>query len=168
MPTINFIFATDGGGAAAATPISLGTVSNGGSTSDKAFYVQHDSVSDLDNCGFYIQPYLGTGYVGLNGESPDYLEILGWGTWSDTRGLMVNMDAAATATTYDISFGTSTGALATNAVQLDTRSILSGTATGTGHFPVGDTSHFTLRLAPPVEATAVGLRQFSLLMKYEV
>lgn len=168
MPTINFIFSTADSLTGIVTPVHLGTVQNTGSTSDLGVYLKHDHTADLTNCSFYIQPYLGTGYVGRNGESPDYNEVLAWGTWSNTRGLMINQDASDTTTDFDVAFSTATGNVSTRAMPLSTLAFTDGLSTEAGQFPVADTAHFTLRLCPPVEATNAGLRQFSLVMNYEV
>jgi len=163
--TVSFIFSTESQGAAISAPASLGTESNTGHTADTPIYVRHDSPTDLYDCAYYVQPYSGNGYVGLNGLSADYTELLNWGTWG-TRGLMLNQDANATDTTFDDAFSTATGHKSTNTFPVATESFLSGSATGVGHFPTGDEAHFTLRYCPPPEATQVGNRQWSIFMVY--
>jgi len=166
MTTVNFVFSTESEGAAVAAPLSLGTVSNTGSTNSLGIYISHDAEGDLSACGMYIQPYAGAGYVGLYGASPDYIEILGWGTWG-TRGLLFNMDASDTSTDLDIAIVSGTGSKSTNSVILATEAFLSESSTEDGHFPEDDEAHMTLHMAPPPEATNVAIRQFTLFMYYE-
>jgi len=165
MTVTSFVFSTQSGGGGVPAPANAGTVSNTGATQTLPVYITHDSTDELSECGVFIQPYAGGGYVGLNGPSADYAEILAWGTWG-TRGVLVNMDAMSTDPSYDVCFATDTGSKSTNAIPLDTAAFVSGLSTSDGLFPAGDTALLAIHLSPPPEATNVGIRQFSLFMKY--
>lgn len=165
---MNFTFSTSLGGDAIKQPVDFGTVSNTGGTSTIPIYMHHDSVSDLQNVGIYLQPFSGTGYVGLYGASQDYLDFLDWGT--NGTGLNVNMDAAATSVPFDkfLQSGVSaTGASATNAVPLATDMFTSGNSTAAGHFPASETGHLSLKMSIPGTESNTGLRQASLFLRFD-
>jgi hypothetical protein len=167
----NFTFATSPAMVALKHPVDFGTLQNGAGTSIIPIHITHDSVTALQSVGVYLQPYSGTGYVGLYGPSQDYLDILDWGLHiSGTRGLNVNMDRAATTAPFDnfLKSGVSaTGASATNAIPLSTAMFLAASSTGPGHFPVGNTAHMTLKMSIPPTETDIGLRQASLFLKFD-
>jgi hypothetical protein len=165
----NFTFSTSLGGPAIKQPVDFGTVSNTGGTSEIPVYVSHDSVSDLLNVGVYLQPFSGTGYVGLYGPSQDYLDFLDWGT-NTGKGLIANMDAAATTAPFDNQFKSgpsATGASATNAIPLSTAMFAAGSSTDAGHFPVGNTGHMTFKMAIPGSEGDTGLRQASVFLRFD-
>lgn len=165
----NFTFSTSLNGPAIKQPVDFGTVSNTGGSQQIPIYISHDSVSDLLNSGLYIQPFSGTGYVGLYGPSQDYLDILDWGTTA-TKGLVANMDAAATTAPFDnqIQSGASaTGASATNAVPLSTAMFPAAASTEAGHFPINNTGHFTLKMSVPNTESNTGLRMASIFLRFD-
>lgn len=165
----NFNFSTSPGGSSIVTPLDFGSLSNTGGQQLIPVYVSHDSITDLQGVGLYIQPFSGQGYTGVYGASQDYLDFLDWGTSAD-KGLIANLDAAATDTSFDNPFrgGTSQqGASATDAIPFATEMFTSGSSTGTGHFPVGDTAHYTLKLAIPATETSVGERMVSTFLRFD-
>ncbi len=167
----NFTFATSTSMVAAKHPLSFGTISNTGGTGIIPVHITHDSLSALQNVAVYLQPFAGTGYIGLYGPSQDYLDVLDWGTnASPQKGLIANMDRAATTAPFDRPFRSgpsSTGASGTNAIPFSTAMFLAGSSTAQGHFPVANTAHMTLKLAIPSSESDVGLRQWSLFLRFD-
>ncbi len=158
MP-INFTFSLTPSGSALKNPIDFGEQSNT-STSLKEIpvYVKHDSPSDLQGVGFYLQPYAGDGYKGTYGETADYLK---WLTWGQTvgEGLILNPDAQNTAIGSDVQFkggGSPVGDSMKNPIMAQPSMFVGGQGTAQGHFPAGVEAHFTLKLGIPATETAAG------------
>lgn len=167
---VNFTFRTAAAASAVVVPINLGTHTLTTQTATQAMYIEHDSASELSNVGAFIQPYSGTGYVGLYGVSEDFIEVADWGTNSG-KGFMVNQDAAATNAGNTEEFrsgGTATGVAASNAIPISSSAFLVGPPGTDGYFPVGQTAHMTFFMAFPSSATSAGRRMFNLMFKYDL
>ncbi len=163
----NFTFTTALNGSPVKYPVDLGTASAGGGEASKDCFVSHDGVSPLLNCGFYVQPFAGTGYVGLYGESNDYLKVLDYGT-NVGKGLKVNMFTPYTNPVNDVQFKVTQGEMASNAILMSTEAfVLTGGSPAIGTFPVSGTAKFRLKMAVPGSEMTVGKRQVSIFIKFD-
>jgi len=171
MPNVNFTFSTSTANNPIFQPDNIGTMTSENQTSSKGLYLVHDSTSTLENVGFFIQPFSGTGYVGLYGESVDYLDVLEWGTQAG-KGLLINQDSTSTGTSYETKFvgGTSSvGDNYANAIELDKNVFAWHTSTSgltNGEFPANHTAHFTLQLSVPSTALP-GTKMLGMFLKWE-
>jgi hypothetical protein len=168
--SVNFRFSTQVSGEVIRLPIDFSDLSNTGGESEIPLYIEHDSLVDLQNVGFYIQPFAGVGYQGIYGEMTDYLQILEWGE-EPNKGLRINQDATSTDTSYDVPFlggAAGQGHTIDHAIELETIAFTATPPTVNGEFPSGLTAHCTLKLAVASTETSAGVRQVSFLIAFDV
>lgn len=165
----NFFFKEDTTAEAIKTNLKMGQLTNTSVGVEKTIFIYHDSLTDLENCGFFVQPYAGKAYSGQYGESFDYLNLLDWGT-NAGKGLRINQ-SQSTDTSYDKAFFfdgvNGSGASYENFIPLDTAAILGGLSTSEGLFPAGATAKVVLKLAVPVTETSPGKRDYSIFLHFE-
>lgn len=171
--SVSFYLSTQQGGSSLRNPMNFGRLANTGGTTIIEAYLSHSSPTPLYNCGFYLQPYVGGvgggGYSGTYGESPDYLQFLNWGqNDADFKGFLVNMDPAATDTSFHRKFRSGTAAQGdnyANHIMFETNMV--PTSTAKGHWPPSTTAQCAFMLSIPNTDTNAGRRYTQLYIRYE-
>lgn len=159
------------GGVAAAEPINHGNIANGAVSADTDLYIRHNATAaPINNVGFFIQPYSGTGYTGV-GTQTDFIELMGWGSTAvstNDSGFYLNQDhIGAFPEAGFVVHKPGQGDSATK-IALST-SAINGTGTGTyvnGEIPLGGEAHLKVRLAVPTSEDTAGVRFFDQVLAY--
>lgn len=170
--TVNITISGVSGSDSLADTVDMGTATPGTETSFQDLFIRHDAnVNAITDCAWYLQRYVGTGYLGDNVDE-DFTEIMGWGDLA-TGGFIINQVRPAGWTTgdqfleaNDQLFKNGYGDINSQLV-LDQDSINIGTPAGDGIIPLAGEAHVQVRYSiPSAVANGAGYRAVLLVFAY--
>lgn len=158
----SIIWSLTNGGAAISANVDHGTVGNGDTSGATQLFIRHDQAGDLTSVGVYIRQYSGN-YAGSFTAATDFAEVLSWGDGDD--GFQYNLNATGAYPSSDwVCFKTGSGDSELTAIALTTTT--GASAAGTLQAGGSPNVRFSTRLKIPSSEDTVGVRQWSLVLRY--
>ena len=176
--TVSVTWSLTNGGAAISSPLDIGNLSNGESSTSQEVFLRHNGVNPITNVGLYIRAYSGS-YSGGATAIADLAEVISWGDATDTDefgGVEFNLLATTDypssgwpivtnkSPTGGFVCRTEVGDEEANAFTVpDTTGAISD---GTIQVSSAPYVRFKIKITIPVDEDTVGLRQFDIVCRY--